>query len=487
MKRTLTVLLLLSCLTVHASDINNDIVKIYAVQDKPSYYLPWLKRGPEQCTGSGAIIKGRKILTNAHVVSDSTFIQVRRNGQSQRFSAHVESISHVADLAILTVEDEGFYADAGYLEFGDLPRAQQEVTVYGFPEGGDTMSITKGVVSRVEHQVYVHSGFSLLAVQIDAAINPGNSGGPAVVDGRIAGIAMMKPRGTENISYIVPSTVIQHFLADIKDGRMGGFPDFGIEVQETENPDLQRCFKIPLGQSGALVAKVYPGGEAEGLLKVGDVITKLDDQQVAGDCTVEIRKGERTLLTLILQKHQIGEPLKVDYLRDGHPGSVRLTLVNRMGAFNLVPKERYDVNPTYYIYGGLVFCPLTTSLLQTWGENWTTSAPRNLLSFLDRNAKDGRIDEVVVMLRVLPSDLNRGYHGITSFVVKKVDGREIRNLKELIAITENQTNQFVRCEDADGNMIVLDRERVKKVQGDILKTYDIARDRSDDLLKTYSP
>ena len=195
MKRTLTVILSLYCLAAQAApDIKDAIVKIYAVQSQSDYFRPWNKRGPVQGTGSGAIIKGRKILTNAHVVSDSTFLQVRRYGRSERYVAHVEHVSHAADLAILKVDDPAFFGDAPALELGALPKVQQEISVYGFPTGGDTMSITKGTVSRVEHQVYAHSSQSLLAVQIDAAINPGNSGGPAIVDGRIAGIAMMNSR-----------------------------------------------------------------------------------------------------------------------------------------------------------------------------------------------------------------------------------------------------------------------------------------------------
>ena len=77
MKRTLTVILSLYCLAAQASlDIKDAIVKIYAVQSQSDYFRPWNKSGPVQGTGSGAIIKGRKILTNAHVVSDSTFIEV---------------------------------------------------------------------------------------------------------------------------------------------------------------------------------------------------------------------------------------------------------------------------------------------------------------------------------------------------------------------------------------------------------------------------
>jgi len=178
LRRTLIQSLLLTalCFSCFASSpaITDAIVKIYTVQSHPDYWNPWNVGSPISLTGSGCILKGRKIMTNAHVVSDGTFIQVRRNGQSKRFTAHVQNVSHESDLALLTVDDSEFFAGSTCLELGDLPAVQQEVSVYGFPVGGDTMSITRGVVSRVEHQSYNHSGVGLLAVQIDAAINPGN-------------------------------------------------------------------------------------------------------------------------------------------------------------------------------------------------------------------------------------------------------------------------------------------------------------------------
>ena len=65
--------------------------------------------------------------------------------------------------------------------------------------GGDNISVTKGVVSRVEPTQYVHGASQLMAIQIDAAINPGNSGGPAIMGNKVAGVAFQNLSGAENI------------------------------------------------------------------------------------------------------------------------------------------------------------------------------------------------------------------------------------------------------------------------------------------------
>jgi S1-C subfamily serine protease len=209
------------------AEVKDAIVKIYTVHSRPDYWNPWSMRGPQQSSGSGCVIQGRKILSNAHVVSDQTFVQVRRNGEAKRWQAKVLEVSHDADLALLTVEDPAFFAGLPELPLGDLPAPQEEVLVYGFPMGGDTLSTTKGVMSRLEHQVYSHSSCYLFAGQLDAAINPGNSGGPVMRDGRIVGVVMQGMTQADNIGYMVPVNIIRHFFDDLKDGRHDGFPQHG--------------------------------------------------------------------------------------------------------------------------------------------------------------------------------------------------------------------------------------------------------------------
>lgn len=103
--------------------------------------------------------------------------------------AKVLACSHQADISIVTVEDDKFWENAIELPLGDTPRLQQHIDVVGFPMGGDGISITSGVVSRVDWGLYSHGLSSNLIVTVDAAINSGNSGGPAISDGKVVGVA----------------------------------------------------------------------------------------------------------------------------------------------------------------------------------------------------------------------------------------------------------------------------------------------------------
>jgi S1-C subfamily serine protease len=307
------------------TDVRDAMVKIYSVQNQPDYNNPWNMNGPKATSGSGCVINGNRILTNAHVVSDQTFVQVRLYGQSKKYNAKVTVVSHDADLALLTVENRQFFEKIKPLEFADLPESQQEVVVYGFPEGGDTLSTTKGVISRTEHHRYAHSLMNLLATQLDAAINPGNSGGPVIIGDRIVGVVMEIRRDSENIGYMVPVPIVKHFLDDISDGRYDGFPDDGIVVQNMENEGLRGRYGLADGQSGALVVSTVPGTPAEGTVFPGDVILSIDGHRVEDDCTVEFRPNERTSFKFYIQQQQIGEDLKIKILRSGRQATIKLT------------------------------------------------------------------------------------------------------------------------------------------------------------------
>jgi len=244
--------LLLLPLFVYA-DTQGAIVKVFTTSTIYDYDSPWQTSGIEKCSGSGCIISGKRILTNAHVVSNATFIEVQRHGAPTIFTARVIAISHDADLALLQVEDDVFFNDTVPLKFGVLPDLLDEVFVYGFPEG---------------------------------AINSGNSGGPVIMDGKIVGVAMQTRKKAENIGYIIPVPIIEHFLTDIKDGCYDGFPDDGVVFQELRNSAFKKFLNLPDSAAGVYITYIIPGASSDNLLFPGDVILSVDGHSVASDGTV---------------------------------------------------------------------------------------------------------------------------------------------------------------------------------------------------------
>src|SRR5260370_7399197 len=119
-------------------------------------------------------------------------MSVQRENDPRQYSGQVKFIAHDCDLAIVTISDPNFFKTMQPLHLGPLPTIQSGVDVYGYPIGGERLSVTQGIVSRIDFESYSHSGAdSHLAVQIDAAINPGNSGGPVLQNGKLVGIPFL--------------------------------------------------------------------------------------------------------------------------------------------------------------------------------------------------------------------------------------------------------------------------------------------------------
>jgi S1-C subfamily serine protease len=466
--------------------VKSAMVKIYTVYNRPNYHEPWQMHGQLSYHGSGCIIEGNRILTNAHVVSDQTFIQVRRAGKAKKFTAILERVAHECDLAILKVEDEAFFSGAVPLAIGDLPNLRDRVAVYGFPEGGDKLSITEGVVSRVEHGKYAHSSAYLLTCQVDASINSGNSGGPVIKDNRIVGVAFqgLAAGEYENIGYMVPAPTIKRFLNDIQDGRYDGTPDLGISMQKLENPDMRRMYHLAPEDTGILVNRIYPDSPAQGLLETGDVILSIDGERVGSDGTIEFRPGERTFFGYLMQNKHIGDTVDLKIQRGQSIRLVKIKLSQTIDYERLVPHELYDTAPTYYIVGGLVFSPLSLNYLMEYGGgvDWYLAAPEQLLNYYNNGEPTEDRRQVIVLVKVLPGEINIGYHGFEDWVIDTVNGKKLSDMQDLVAAIENNRGAYHVITNTLGFQIVLDRRKTNMEGPEILQRYKIRADRSEDLM-----
>lgn len=347
------------------------VVKVFNVMSTPNYLMPWQNKPHRDSTGSGFAIEGRRIITNAHVVADTKHCQVRKHGEASKFTATVVGVSHECDLAMLAVEDDAFWEDVKPLPLGGIPELQEAVTVVGYPTGGDNISVTGGVVSRVDFQQYAHGAANLLAVQIDAAINPGNSGGPAMLNGQVAGVAFQNLIGAENIGFIIPTTIVRHFLDEIEARGVCSFVSLGVLCQPLDSPSLREYLGLHnypqhVG-NGVLVNKVMPLSSASAVLQPKDVLLAFNDEPIGCDGTVHFRGHERTSFDWLVTAAKIGQDVSLLVLRDGQEQELTCTLSE---ASPLVPVHQYDQLPSYFIVAGFVFSSLTQPYLHEFGDDW---------------------------------------------------------------------------------------------------------------------
>ncbi len=451
----------------------NAVVKIDTRAYVPNYFIPWLDKGQEASSGSGVVIRGNQILTNAHNLVYAMYITVSKQSSDEIYEAMVKAIDHDCDLALLEVKDVAFYSDIIPFDIGETPPPQTQVAVAGFPIGGDGLSITQGIISRVEIQPYIHSLNYLLAAQLDAAINPGNSGGPVVSRGRVVGIAFQGNDKGEGLGYMIPTEIIKHFLKDMEDGKVDGFGNVGFRFTSLENEDAREYLKMEKGQTGVRIIHVFKSNEK--LLQVDDVLLTVDDVPIANNGNIRTKTGDaRSFLTLVDQK-QIGETVKLTVLRSAKVMTVEFPI--RKIEFQC-HRFLYDKLPDYYIIGGFVFTSLSYSFLDEWGKH---DPPEELgrKMLLEKDYDD---QEVIVLSTVLADRLNLGYQNLRAEVLVKVNDKHVRNLKELISMVENNQDEFITfCFGEEKIPVTLNRVKMLERTPDILKNYRVPADRSKSL------
>lgn len=453
-------------------------VKIYVTANQYNYDAPWQSPDQQFGFGSGCIIEGNRILTNAHVVANQAFIEVRKAGDPEKYRANVIAVAHDCDLALLSVKDEKFFENSLSLPIGDTPNLQDQVTVFGFPIGGDQLSITSGIVSRIDFSYYAHSQAYLLAVQIDAAINPGNSGGPVVKEGKVVGVAFQGIDQSQSIGYMVPPSLIKRFLKEVELGRYQGISDIGLTIENLENPSLRSFLKVSQNQSGVLVIDVAIDGPAYGIVKPNDVIISIDGIPIANDGTIAFQQNTRINFAYLIQQKLLGESVQVEVIRSGKKYTLPITLNKTINQVRLIPLRAYDVEPCYFVFAGFVFQPLDENFLQKWNRS---NPPIEFINYYYNGKKQRPNEEVVVLNRILPDKSNVGYQNVSPMIITEVNGQKIYSMKELMRAIESVKGKTYEIRSKNDYVFVIDKDEVGKATSRILKLYRINADRSDNL------
>mmetsp|Transcript_35789 Transcript_35789/g.90257 ORF Transcript_35789/g.90257 Transcript_35789/m.90257 type:complete len:557 (-) Transcript_35789:239-1909(-) len=470
----------------HGNDgLMDAVVKVFCVHCEPNFSLPWQRKRQYSSNSSGFVIctDRRRILTNAHSVEHHTQVKVKRRGSDEKFVASVLSVGTECDIAMLTVKDDKFWEGIKAVRFGELPRLQDAVTVIGFPIGGDTMSVTQGVVSRIEVTAYVHGASELLGIQIDAAINSGNSGGPAFNDvGECVGIAFqsLKHEDAENIGYVIPTPVIHHFINDFDtNGAYTGFPALGLEWQKMENPHLREALSMRKEQKGVLIRRVEPTASVAKVIHQGDILLKFDGVQISNDGTVPFRSGERISFSYLISEKYTTDTATLELI---HKGKVKVVKTSLGAPNRLIPVHIRGKPPSYYILAGMVFTPVCVPYMRSeYGKEYDFDAPVKLLDKMMHTMADHATQQVVVLGQVLASDITIGYEDIVNTQVLKCNGLPVNNLEDLANAVESCKAKYLRLDLEYNQVVVLDNATAREATKAILETHCIPAAMSEDL------
>ncbi|HEV8184643.1 MAG TPA: trypsin-like peptidase domain-containing protein [Chthoniobacterales bacterium] len=457
-------------------DIKKSLVRISVTESDPDYKAPWNSGGIQRGLGAGFVIEGDRIMTNAHVVSNSRYVTVEREGDPNKYSAKVLFVAHDCDLALIQVASPNFSKGMVPLTFGGIPELESTVSAYGYPIGGQRMSVTTGIVSRIDFQLYTHSSIdSHLAIQISAQINPGNSGGPVMQNARVVGVAFQGYSGdvAQGVAYMIPTPVINRFLKDVSDGRYDRYVDLGVTYSKLQNPAQRRFLGLQDDDRGVLVNNVILAGAAGKALQSGDVLLSIDDHPIASDSFVEL-EGERMEMPEVVERKFKGDTVKLDLLRDKKPMTVIIEL-QPLWPY-LFQGHHYDVQPRYVVYGGLLFQPLTLDMMQAYQPQ--DLRLRHYFDYFVTEQIYLEHPEVIVLTNILPDPINTYLSPYRNGIVDQINDQKIRTLDDLAKVLSEPAERFVVRMIGDGPPLVLDPKEVDAARERIKKRYNVVKEQN---------
>lgn len=467
-------------------DPENSVVKVFATVSAPDLARPWSKLPPMEVTASGVVIEGKRILTNAHVVNYASQVQIQANQAGDKVSATVAAVAAGIDLAVLKLDDESFFATHPVLpRASKLPHIKDAVLAYGFPTGGTSLSITKGIVSRIEFVPYQLS-VSGLRIQIDAAINPGNSGGPAIADGRMIGLAFSHLSNSENIGYIIPEEEIELFLGQIAAGPYRGKPALRDEFQTLENPALRAFLKLDSNVHGVVVRRTFEPGAAA-VLRQWDVVTQIADVPVDDQGMIRVEPDLRLSAGYLVQKSARNGTVPLTLVRGGKTLHVDAPVPTH---FPLLIESLDGQYPRYFIYGPLVFETATQNFMAANGKElggMLIAIGSPLITELGAPRQPERTELVVIPSAMFPHKTSKGYGSPMGAVVKTVNGTPVKSLAHLVELLRDLKDEFVTFEFEGrlGEALVFRREELLNATEQILTDNGVRAQGSVDMLKIW--
>src|SRR6266849_5033042 len=472
--------------------VENSVVKVFSTMRYPDTWKPWTKLAASQSTGSGVVIEGKRILSNAHVVLYASQVQVQANQAGHKIPATVEAVAPGIDLAVLKLEDESFFETHPPLQRAStLPGIKDAVMAHGYPEGGMSLSTTKGIVSRIEFTEY-NFPVSGLRIQIDAALNPGNSGGPAVVLDKMIGLAFSGLGGAQNIGYIIPCEEIELFLQDIADGIYDGKPAMFDDLQTLENPALRAFLKLGKGVQGIVVHRPFRSDTAYPL-REWDVITRIGDTPVDDQGMISLSANLRVRFTYLVQKTARQGKVPLTVVRAGKEVCVEVPVGPKLP--RVIPPLD-GTYPSYFVYGPLPFSSATREFVQGLttgdaGSHWNPwlMERRNPLvtRWSEKPAFEGE-QLVVVPSPFFPHKLAKGYSEPFAEVIKSVNGIAIKNLGHLVEVLRDTKEEFIVIAFASrgGETMAFPRAQMLAATEEILTDNGVRSQGSPDMLAVWN-
>lgn len=420
---------------------------------------PWEKETPRQSAALGVYMGEGRVLTVGRVVRSATYVELMLPDASQTVPARVLRYDEDMNLALLTVahdEDAAIFEKRSALMLGNaLNRGDKAVYA----------TLINGVEpDHVELQAENVDGdkVPLMVMRAARPLPDGQTAGsPVVRDGKLSALGLSYKK-QEHLLKVVNAELIQRFLIQEEPG----VPVMGVQLAPLDDPVFRRYLKLDAAANGLYISKVLPGSAAaEAGVQVGDVLTALDglplDNQ--GRCN-HPRYGLHHAAVLLRGMKDQGQEMPLTISRAGETLQVAVKM-NRDALKNaLFRPQNPGEQPRYIMWGGMLFQPLTSTLVAELRHRGNGLLPLELQT-LDQNQdalREAGYTELVGLTFVLPTEATQGYDELRFSHLRAVNGQPVKCFKDLPALLDGSTdNGLIRLEfNKEPYTVYVDRSAV---------------------------
>ena len=457
------------------------VVRVNTTMQAFNLIQPWQKSAPSSRLGLGAVLPGGRVLVTAQMVTDATYIELEKADTAAKAIAKVVAVDYEANLAVLQpVSDAQFLADRVPFELADKLQPGDKVEAWQFENNGTPVT-TEIKVSKAEVGRYFLDSSMFLTVRANGTVQyrSGSFTLPVAKDRQLAGL-LVSYSSKDQVSSILPASIISHFLKDLEDGEYAGFPNLGIGYSQTLDEQFRKYLKLSGEKGGIYINEVVPGASAAAAgLKSGDVILDIDGNPIDARGNYDHPVwGKLSLSHLVRGKPFTGDNLQVGILRNGKKQLISLKLIRRPAEDWLIDPYMFDRGPKFAVVGGLVFQELTLPFLKLFGNDWKNRAPIKLLmanANPEMYEKQGR-RKLVLMVRAIPTPATLGYEKLSTLIVTKFNGKAINDIKDLHEASRNPEGDQHRIEfESYPKLIFVDVNLAARVDAALKQRFGIIK------------
>jgi S1-C subfamily serine protease len=460
------------------TDVKSSVVRINATQQSWNPWQPWEKNPPRQCRALAAIVGPQRVLTTSEMVSDATYLEFESADGTRFAPAVVIAVDYEANLALLgpasQKEGDALFAQSTPLPLvTPLPKIGDSLEILQLEDNGLTL-LTQGTLQSIDVTANLLPGHHFLTYMVKASMQSAASSYslPVLQGGKLAGV-LMSYNSKEQICDVASTDIITRFLEEASHGTYAGFPSLGVATARTEDASLREWLKLSDAQGGLYIQKVRKGGAAAvaGVLP-GDVLLAVDGQAIDRRGYYQHpHYGSLSWGHLICGEKSTGDGVTLTLQRLGKTLEINATLTREADSARLVPNQWFDKPPNFLVKGGLVFQELSRPILESFGEDWVSRAPLNLLDAYENPEKYAdSVNRIVFLSGVIPTPATVGYERLRNLIVKKVNGQPIKDIKSLMAAFQSTPGPLHAIEFSDENLTVyLDETVITRVDAELLQ------------------